>query len=233
MAQIMFGSGSLVLKTADGEAHQIGVLKDVSLDIASSTKELRGNTVFPIAVVTTAMKVTGKAKFAQINGRLMQAVLGGTVTSGSVKSASETSAPVANTITVTHSADFVSDLGVMDQNGQPMDLVASAPAAGQYSVAAGVYTFNAAQTAAVTISYSYTSTAGTTLKVSNTVMGQSTKFQALIFNTFDGKSFGLKCHAVVVPKLSYGFKGEDFTEQDLDFECFADAAGDVVTQYEG
>lgn len=59
------------------------------------------------------------------------------------------------TITVTHSAAFVEDLGVT-KGGTPMVKVASAPAAGQYSVAAGVYTFNAADHgAAVVISYRY------------------------------------------------------------------------------
>jgi Conserved hypothetical protein 2217 (DUF2460) len=63
--------------------------------------------------------------------------------------------PGPYTITVAQAAAFVEDLGVT-KGGVPMTPVASAPAAGQYSVAAGVYTFNAAdEDDAVVISYRY------------------------------------------------------------------------------
>lgn len=63
--------------------------------------------------------------------------------------------PGPYTVTVAHSAAFSSDVKVMDGVTQ-MTKVASAPAAGQYSVAAGVYTFNAAdQGKAITITYKY------------------------------------------------------------------------------
>lgn len=59
------------------------------------------------------------------------------------------------TITTANAAAFVADLGVK-KAGVPMVPVASAPAPGQYSVSAGVYTFNAADHgAAVSISYRY------------------------------------------------------------------------------
>lgn len=64
--------------------------------------------------------------------------------------------PGPYTITVANSTDFVEDLGVT-KGGTPMTRVTSAPAAGQYSVAAGVYTFNATdENDAVVIRYRYT-----------------------------------------------------------------------------
>ena len=60
------------------------------------------------------------------------------------------------TITVTNSSSWVADVGVT-KGGVAMTEVASSPAAGQYSVAAGVYTFNSADHgAAVVITYRYT-----------------------------------------------------------------------------
>lgn len=60
------------------------------------------------------------------------------------------------TITVPDSAYFFEDNGVV-KGGVAMTKVVGAPAAGQYSVAAGVYTFNGADNNdPVTISYTYT-----------------------------------------------------------------------------
>lgn len=58
--------------------------------------------------------------------------------------------------TVTVSKIWLDDQGVTLANGTPLTAVASAPAAMQYSVTDGVYTFNVAQdTAGVLISYSF------------------------------------------------------------------------------
>lgn len=52
--------------------------------------------------------------------------------------------------------DWASDAGVAYANGTPLAAVAGTPAAGQYSVAAGVYSFTAADAgAAVAITYGY------------------------------------------------------------------------------
>jgi hypothetical protein len=59
------------------------------------------------------------------------------------------------TVTVAHAAAFVSDQGVTI-GGTPLTKVAASPAALQYAVTAGVYTFNSAQHgAAAVISYTY------------------------------------------------------------------------------
>src|SRR5581483_11374955 len=65
--------------------------------------------------------------------------------------------PYQITPTVPSSGTWLADLGVVDINGNPYTRVASAPATGQYSVAAGVYTFAAADTGkTVYINFRYT-----------------------------------------------------------------------------
>ena len=84
MAQYNFGTGGLYLVDAGSpaQATQVGVLKDVSLDISFDTKELRGSYTFPVDVARAGGKIEGSASFAQISGRLINAILGGTQTAG-------------------------------------------------------------------------------------------------------------------------------------------------------
>lgn len=91
--------------------------------------------------------------------------------------------PGPYTITVTNSATFVADVKVT-KAGVPMTKVASAPAAGQYSVAAGVYTFNSADnSAAVVITYRYTlNPASYTITLPNLVVFGSAPASGLIIS---------------------------------------------------
>jgi hypothetical protein len=66
-------------------------------------------------------------------------------------------APGPYAITVDNSAEFELDCGVTYAGGAALVAVASGPAPGQYSVAAGEYTFNAADAGAeVVITYAFT-----------------------------------------------------------------------------
>ena len=77
--------------------------------------------------------------------------------STAVQAATVPASPGPYTITVANAATFSVDVGVAYASGAPLVAVASAPAHGQYSVAAGVYTFNAADAgASVTITYGQT-----------------------------------------------------------------------------
>src|SRR5574340_1068302 len=78
----VFGSGRLIVKDSAGQAYQIGTLQGVSLTFAGSTKELYGNRQFPVAVASTQKKVSGKADFALIDGRLINTIFSGTSTTG-------------------------------------------------------------------------------------------------------------------------------------------------------
>lgn len=237
--QYNFGVGQVALipPGANPTPVNISVLQDVSLDISFTTKELRGNLQFPVDIARGAGKITGKAKTGVIAGGLLSAILNTTSSTGSKLGVLNEIAPVPAspyTITVANSATWVEDLGVYDATaGKFLKCVASAPATGQYSVAAGVYTFAAADTThSMQISYSYSSASvGITNSLQNSLMGTSTVFKLELFNNFRGNGLGFVLPAVTIPKLSLPMKAEDYTIMDLDFEAFADSTGKVIDFY--
>lgn len=120
MAQYNFGTGALYITDASTPAQstQVGVLKDVTIDISIDTKELRGAYQFPVDIARAGGKISGKAKFAQISGRLINAILNGTQTAGATVIGSNNEAgtiPATSpyTITVSNTTGW-SDLGVYD-----------------------------------------------------------------------------------------------------------------------
>jgi hypothetical protein len=237
--QFNFGIGSLTLipSGANPTPVQVGVLQDVSVDLSLSTKELRGSLQFPVDIARAAGKISGKAKSGAISGQLINSILTGSTSATGRKAGTTESSAIPTTpftITVTNSATFSEDLGVLNlTTGLPMTRVASAPATGQYSVAAGVYTFAAADTGqTVSISYSY-SIAGTgrTITYNNQLMGSGTVYAVALYNNFRSKDSGWRFPAATFPKLSMGMKNEDYTMTDLDFECFADSTGKVLEYF--
>lgn len=238
--QYVFGTGALILTPSGSNPTpvQVGTLQECSIDPEFQVKELRGQYQFPVAVAQTAASLKGTAKSGQLNGALINAILAGaTQTLGaSIRGAINEPGTVPGTpyqITVAQSATFSADCGVYDVTAQkPLVRVASAPATGQYSVAAGVYTFAAADTGHVVwISYAYTSTSGTTVAYTNQLMGQGTQFVLNLFNQSFSKFSGIKLWAVQLGKLSFPFKNEDFMISDLSFTAFADSNGRVMDTY--
>ncbi len=239
MAQYNFGTGALYITDSSTPAQttQVGVLKDVTIDISVDTKELRGAYQFPVDIARAGGKISGKAKFAQISGRLINAILNGTQTAGQTVIGSNNEsgtvpATSAYTITVANTTGW-SDLGVYDVSASKfMTRVTSSPTAGQYSAAAGVYTFSAADAShSVQISYSYTSATANTVALTNQLMGSGTTYILNVFNTYKGKNIGIKLNAVTLGKYALGLKNEDFSDQDVDFMAFADASGNVISIY--
>lgn len=237
--QVNFGTGLLSLTPSGSNPTplQLGVLQEVSLDVEETMQELRGQYQFPVDVAQAAGKISGKAKFATIYGSLIAGILSGsTITTGTTIGALNETGTIPGTpyaITVAHSATFVADLGVINATtGLRMTRVASAPATGQYSVSAGVYTFAAADTTNVVwISYSYTGTGGKTVAYSNQLMGTSPTFTLSLYSNYNSNNVGVKLFAVKAPKLSLAFKNTDFTMQDMDFVGFANSAGQVLEAY--
>ena len=237
---INFGVGQLFI-TPPGTNQtpvQVGILQDISLDITRDTKELTGSLAFPVDVALGKGKITGKVKHANINAALVAAVLAGSTTAtGQVLAANnETSTIPASpySVTVANSATFKDDGNVYDYTaGIWMSRVASAPATGQYSLAAGVYTFAAADTThQVGIYYTYTAAStGKTVSLSNPLMGAATTFTMVVANSYRGKQKGYKLYAVVFPKLSLADKNEDYTTSDLEYQAFTDSNNKVIDVY--
>ncbi len=80
------------------------------------------------------------------------------------------------------------------------------------------------------ISYTYTNaTSGESIAVNSQLIGPSVTFSANLFasDPGTGKQFSVLLYNCVAEKLSFGTKVEDFLVPELDFQCFANAAGQV------
>jgi len=92
------------------------------------------------------------------------------------------------------------------------------------------------------VSYMYTAAStGTTISYTNQMMGTNTTFGLRLFNLYQAAASGANIASpagiylpvVSIPKLSLAFKNTGFMEKSVDFECSANAAGQVATLYTG
>lgn len=238
-----FGSGTLWGFPVAGNTAtnptpmKFGTLQDVSLDISGDVKQLYGQKQFPEAVARGKCKITGKAKFASINGKMLNDLFfGQPLVAGMVKVAlDEVESVVAGSATVANAAQFVQDWGVRyAATGLPLTKVPSAPALGQYSQTGGTYTFNTGDngTSNILISYTFGAAAsGTQLNIKNQLMGFAPTIQVLLETVYNTNQFSILLYSVVASKLSFATKQEDFIIPEFDFEAFANAAGQVIDMY--
>ncbi len=235
-----FGSGVLLGTRTDipnATPVNFGLVQDVTIEETATIKELTGQFQRPVAIARGTIKTTGKAKVARISGMAFANLFYGvTPAAGQLATSFAEAGTVAATspftYAVANAATFADDDGVVyATSGLPLTRVASAPAAGQYSVSAGVYTFNSADSGkAVLVTYTYTvSGTGQKFTVTNQLLGTTPTFQALFYTTFQGQAISLKLNNCTSSKLSFQTKLEDFTMPEFDFSCFADASGNVMT----
>lgn len=249
MSQYAFGAGTLV-GTALSDAYgnvlatptpiQFGITQDISIDLTSDVKELFGQFQLPVAVARGKTKVVGKIKFAQINGFTFNNIFfGQTIVSGQLGEVIATSGtaipttPFTITPTIPNSGTYLNDLGVIDAFGKPMSKVISGPVTGQYMVAAGVYTFAAADVGLlvrISLQYTATSTIAKKLVITNTLMGIAPTFRAdIVIPDPTGKQMIFSLNQCVATKLSLATKLDDFMIPEIDFSCFVDASGTLGT----
>lgn len=237
--QLFFHTGTLFAKSAAANAtpQSFGTLQNVSLDVAWTTKELFGQLNFAVAIGQGSAKIAGKASTANIQARLFNDIFfGATLSSGETAVAvREVEVAIPTTpfqITVAQSATWVEDWEVVDAaTGLPFTKVASAPAAGQYSVTAGIYTFAAADTGKFPlISYSYTiAGSGQQISMSQTVVGPAPTFSMILSGGYGaGAVPGIKLYACVAQKLAFATKLNDFALPNFEWMCMANAAGKVM-----
>jgi hypothetical protein len=239
---VAFGSGVLIATPSGANATpvQFGAIQDISLDFSFSSKQLFGQYQFPIAMARGEGKITGKAKFANIDGPLYNSCFfGQTLNSGqklwAYNEAGAVAASSPYVYTTVNAASFDADLGIVyAASGLPLVKVASAPSVGQYSVAAGVYSFSSGDSGkALLVSYSYTQTSagsGSRAVIVNKVMGTAPTFQIDFFQTnpnIAGAQWSLRLYNCVSSKLSVASKNQDFTVPEMDFEAFANAANSI------
>jgi hypothetical protein len=235
----IFGSGALIgtPQGANPTPINFGLVQEVTIDESATLKSLFGQNRRALAVGAGTIKTTGKAKTAKISGLAMGSLYYGVApvvgqVGTSFGEAGTIPAVSTYTITVANSANWTVDQGVIyAATGLPLKRVASAPAIGQYSVAAGVYTFAAADASkAVLLSYNYTiSASGTSILINNPLLGATVSFGALLFGLDPTTSLGysLQLYNCVSSKFAFGTKLEDFVQPEFDFECFVNPAGNL------
>jgi hypothetical protein len=240
MSAYQFGSGSLFGATPQGGVlvpRKFGTLQDVSLDISFTVKELFGQYQFAVAIGRGQAKISGKAKAANINTPMLNDLFfGQTVTTGATYFVSQESGSIPATpfqVTVSQSATWYEDLGVTYAlTGVSLTRVASAPTTGQYSVAAGIYTFAAADTLlGVKIDYSYKpATTGLSLAIGNPLVGTTPSFVASFpIIAPSGKQMFWRLNYCVSSKLAMATKIEDWLIPEFDFTVAADASNQIGT----
>ena len=229
---------------------QFGVAQEIGVDLGFDTKLLYGQQQFPVAAGRGKGKVSGKIKHAMLNGALLNSVVFGApaMTAGITDDVYDvtgmlipttpftitgnTSAPTLTTFQIPSSGTWVADLGVKNAAGLPMTRVASGPITGQYTVAAGVYVFAAADVGLqVFISYQYTAASTTAKKstVQNLVMGYAPTFRCDISLPFNGRKLIWTFNNCIASKLSLATKLDDFAVPEIAFDAFADSLGNVFT----
>lgn len=235
-----FGSGILYGTPAGSNQTpiQFGALQDVSIDLSRTTKQLYGQNQQPLAIGAGELKASIKAKMGFITALTYSNLFYGVaVAAGTVSLAqNEAHAVPSGTpwqVTVTNSATFTKDLGVTYANGNPLTPVASGPTVGQYSVAAGVYTFATADANAnVLISYEYTTAgSGSTVTVGTVLQGVQPNIIVDLYRGWNGTGERHRFWAAVTSKLSVPTKMADFGIAEMDFDCFVDSQGRFHTIY--
>lgn len=241
-----FGSGTIwgtPLTDAYGNALAnptpvlVGVLQDVSVDISFDVKQLYGQNQFPVAIGRGKGKIDIKASFGQLNGAtLNNLIFGQTVTSGAtlnyrdLTGSAIPSSPFTVTPTVPSSGSWAADLGVLDSNGVPLTRVASAPTTGQYSVAAGVYTFasgDTGKTVFISFQYTLTSTVAMSQIISNVGMGAAPTFRFDLTSGYAAKGLSLSLFNCMSTKLTLATKQDDFMSPEFTASAFADGQNRV------
>lgn len=216
----------------------LGTMQDVGLDMSVEMKELYGSRRYPIAVGQGKGKIEIKAKYAEINGDIVGQLFFGKQASAGIKAAvldfaatiPATPGPYTLAISPPSSGTFLADLGVVNTTtGVQFTRVASAPAAGQYSLSGATYTFAAAdQGKAIAVSYEYSaSSGGSVFPLTNDVMGVTPFFTVLLQNSYGGQNLVVKLNRCVSGKLSVPLKNDDFALYDFEASAFADPAGSL------
>ena len=236
----VFGPGSLYVTRNDiaGQTPvNIGYAQEFTYDEASETKELFGQNQYALVVARGTIKTTGKMKAAVVSGLALNAVFNGqSFVTGQLQMAQGEAhsipglMPYTVTITPPNTGTFNQDLGVIYAlTGLPLQKVASSPTTGQYSVSGAVYTFAAADTGlGVLITYAYTPTgAGQTITITNTPIGTTPTFQLDYSSSLYGKPYYIRMFNCVAGKLTRAHKLVDYMMPEIDFNFFANSAGNV------
>jgi hypothetical protein len=235
--QFGFGSGVLTgVRTdiANASPVKFGALQNVDMEFGGETKELYAVNQYPVDTARGKTKVSGKAKVAEIKGHMYNDLFFGlTLNTGSTKYAWNEAAVIAATYTVANATSPpIGDQGVFDSvtGDQYYSSGTTAPSVGQYTfdTSTGVYTFASGDVGKhALISYTYASSTGFNIPITNPLMGNTPRFAVTLFQQFENNQVVLVLNACVSTRLTFPTRLDDYVLQDLDFNGFADAGGNV------
>lgn len=245
MEIVQFSAGTMFAqrKARDGsvtDVVEIGSLQDGSIDFTWSQKMLNGANQFAIAVANGTAQVALKASTAIYDAVAYNEIFFGNSTGPIVGRkenvlGEQAMIPLATTYTVTvaQATDWSDNRGVKYSNGKPFHRVASNPAAGEFSVAAGIYTFSAEDAGQlIFISYQCTyATGGSILTINNNVQGSQVFFMCELQSQYGDAGFEDKVmihlEKCVTSKLSFSTKQADFIVPQFEATAMV-GAGNVV-----
>lgn len=239
--EIIFGSGTGILTpyATNGPANptplQLPILQELSIDFAADMAELYGQDQFAFGLARTKTKIDCKAKVGAAYAALLSDLFFGATLSGSSQTlfqVSEVNTVTSHSATVANAAHFIADCGVVNATtGAIYRTVGATPAVGQYTVSAGVYTFNTSDTiTTANISYTYSSAStGQSATVTNKPMGAMPTFDFKYLNNQYGPNLFLEFFLAIAKKITLPNKNTEFEMLEFDFSCFSQQSGNVFT----
>jgi len=235
----LFGAGRFlgVNNVSNPTPTRFQTMQDSSIDFKAATKSIFGENRLPVAVAIGEVTITGKVTLGANNSRMFADLLfadaqsAGQVLEAEKEAQNIPPTPGPYTVTVTNSAQWTTDLGVTKTDGTVFVRVASGPTAGQYSVAAGVYTFAAAdQATPILISYLYTnSSAGSNITVANTPMGPAGSFTGVLVMPYGTEQDVFVFNNCITQGAGIANKNGDFAKPTFDFMCSTDSTDTLGT----
>jgi len=190
----------------------------------------------PARAWISASRIKGRAEIGVFDGRLLNQVLFGAQVSAGARLISKDQAgvvPAAVTYTITPtppgSGTWQDDLGVfLADDGTALTLASGTPASGEYSVASGTYTFNAAQAGEnVKISYVYSIAGGSTVTIPNGPGSEAAYFRLDLSTGYGDSAVTVRLNRVAVDRFSMPTSLERFAIGGLEFIAIADSSNEV------
>jgi hypothetical protein len=182
-------------------------------------------------------EISVRARWAAIEGLVLNQVIFGQNASDGSTLQTDTAAtaipatPFQITPAIPGGGSFVQDLGVVSSTtGLPYVLVTGTPTTGQYAQAAGIYTFAAADEAAVVvIRFLYSSTSGRNIVIGNEFRQNAPTFRAVLNGRYNDKQMTMVLNKCVTERFALPTTLESFAIQEFDFQAIADDSGVVGT----
>ena len=231
-----FGAGEVFALADSGFPVRIATLQDISIEDSGDQKEIYGSGQYPIEIARGKRKLTGKAKFNEVNAMAIGALhYGLNPTTGQLLAAIGEAAVVPSatpwTVDSANKTGFDADLGVYyTLSMQSLTRVTGTPTAGQYAEAAGVYTFAEADAGLpVALCYTYNvADQGKTINVVNPRMGDRPTFMITFAAQLNGQQVIVRLNRCVSNKFSFAAKLDDFASMELDFTAMDDGSGNIM-----